>query len=220
MYLQILSYRAMVWRTSSVISLGCEVENLTRSNGLTWATRSNRLAKFNPSYLYESTFCPNSVTSRYPALKRSAASLTIECGSRLRSRPRVKGTTQKEHMLSQPRMMEINAVTPLVFRRTGLISAYVSSRDSNTLTAREPSSTCSMRLGRSRYASGPTTTSTNFSSSRNLDFRRSAMHPKTPTTIPGFFCLADSNSFNRLRTRCSAFSRIEHVLMNTTSASL
>ena len=45
------------------------------------------------------------------------------CGSRLRSRPRVNGTTQKLHMLSQPRMMEMKAVTPLSSRRTGWISA-------------------------------------------------------------------------------------------------
>ncbi len=43
--------------------------------------------------------------------------------SRLRSRPRVKGTTQKEHMLSQPRMMLMKAVMPLLLRRTGVMSA-------------------------------------------------------------------------------------------------
>jgi hypothetical protein len=33
---------------------------------------------------------------------------------RLRSRPRVKGTTQNEHMLSHPRMIETNAEMPFV----------------------------------------------------------------------------------------------------------
>ena len=47
----------------------------------------------------------------------------IEYASRLRSLPRVKGTTQKLHILLQPRMMEINAVTPLLSNRTGEISA-------------------------------------------------------------------------------------------------
>jgi hypothetical protein len=55
--------------------------------------------------------------------KRSRASCTIERGSLLLSRPRVKGTTQKVHILSHPRMMEMKAVTPLEFSRTGLMSA-------------------------------------------------------------------------------------------------
>ena len=45
------------------------------------------------------------------------------CASRLRSRPRVKGTTQNEHILSQPRMMLMKAVMPLEFSRTGVMSA-------------------------------------------------------------------------------------------------
>ena len=44
------------------------------------------------------------------------------CGSLLRSRPRVKGTTQNVHILSQPRVIETKAVTPFVFKRTGEIS--------------------------------------------------------------------------------------------------
>jgi hypothetical protein len=47
----------------------------------------------------------------------------MDAASRLRSRPRVKGTTQKEHMLLQPRMMLTKAVTPLSSSRTGEMSA-------------------------------------------------------------------------------------------------
>lgn len=39
------------------------------------------------------------------------------------SRPRVKGTMQKEHMLLQPLVTETKAATPLSSRRTGLRSA-------------------------------------------------------------------------------------------------
>jgi hypothetical protein len=42
---------------------------------------------------------------------------------RLRSRPRTKGTMQKEHMLLQPRMIEMKAETLLPVLRTGVISA-------------------------------------------------------------------------------------------------
>ena len=134
----------MVCKTSSVISFGCEVEKRTLNAGLTSAVCAKSCAKFTvsiapsksppegetfPSFCeefvqkYESTFCPNRVTSRYPASKSDFASATIECASRLRSLPLVKGTTQNEHMLLQPRVIEIKAVIPLLFKRTGLMSA-------------------------------------------------------------------------------------------------
>ena len=52
-----------------------------------------------------------------------------------RSRPRVNGTTQNAHMLSQPRMMDTNAAGFFVasFLRTGAMSAYVSSTESCVL---------------------------------------------------------------------------------------
>ena len=45
------------------------------------------------------------------------------CGSRLRSVPRVYGTTQNEHTLLQPRMMEMKAETPFLSMRAGVMSA-------------------------------------------------------------------------------------------------
>lgn len=58
----------------------------------------------------------------------------MEVTGRLRSRPRVKGTMQKAHMLLQPRMMDRNAeVVPS--GRSGTTSAYVSSRLSCTFIA-------------------------------------------------------------------------------------
>ncbi len=50
----------------------------------------------------------------------------IDCKGLLRSRPRVYGTMQKEHMLLQPRMME-RYVLMLPAGLTGRMSAYVSS---------------------------------------------------------------------------------------------
>ena len=47
----------------------------------------------------------------------------ILSGSRLRSLPRVKGTTQNVHILSQPRVIDTKAVIPLLLKRTGEISA-------------------------------------------------------------------------------------------------
>jgi hydroxypyruvate isomerase len=44
---------------------------------------------------------------------------------RERSRPRVKGTMQYAHMLLQPRMMEMKAVTPFESVRSGAMSAYL-----------------------------------------------------------------------------------------------
>ena len=51
-----------------------------------------------------------------------------------RSRPRVKGTTQKLHILSQPRMTETYALSLSWLSRTGVMSAYVSSNERTTLT--------------------------------------------------------------------------------------
>ena len=141
-------------------------------------------------------------------------------GSRLRSLPRVKGTTQKVHILSQPRVMDTKAVTPLDCKRTGRISPYVSSLERITLTASRPSSTSLTKLGRSLYASGPATRSTIFSSSKNFDFKRSAIQPNTPTFRFGLLFLTLLNCSNRFRTVCSAFSRIEQVLTRTKSACL
>jgi len=45
------------------------------------------------------------------------------------------------------------------------------------------------------------------------------MQPRIPTNIPGLATLAFLNSVNRLRTVASAFSLMEQVFTNTTSAS-
>ena len=143
----------------------------------------------------------------------------IEYTSRLLSRPLVNGTTQKEHILLQPLIMLTKAVTPLLFRRMGEISPYVSSLLNKTFTPFCPVSASSIKPGKVLYASGPTTRSTSFSSSINFDFNLSAMHPKTPTSIPGFCFFIFLNSVNLLRTVSSAFSRMEHVFKKIRSAS-
>ena len=74
------------------------------------------------------------MTSLYPWSYNCLASATMVSGLLLLSLPLVNGTTQKEHILSQPRIMEINPDTPLLSNLTGLISAYVSSLDKRTFT--------------------------------------------------------------------------------------
>ena len=143
----------------------------------------------------------------------------METALRLLSLPRVKGTTQKVHILLHPRMIETNAETPLLLSLTGDISAYVSSRLSKTFTAFCPVCASSTKLGKVLYASGPTTKSTSFSSSSNLAFRRSAIQPRTPISIPGFSSFSFLKSVSLLRMVCSAFSRIEQVLIKIKSAS-
>ena len=100
---------------------------------------------------YEFTFCPSRVTSRTPCAESRRTSATMESAARERSRPRVKGTMQKAHMLLQPRMMLTKAeVAPA--SRTGATSAYVSSSESWTFMAvrASPRRRAPTRSGRSR----------------------------------------------------------------------
>ena len=132
----------------------------------------------------------------------------------LRSLPRVNGTTQYEHMLFQPLIMLTNAETELCL--TGVMSLYVSSSESWTsIPEASPFTlTDSMRRGKDLYASGPTTISAKRSVSRSLVFSRSAMHPKTAIVLLGEWALC---SYSFCHTRCSALSRMLHVLINITS---
>mmetsp|Transcript_8717 Transcript_8717/g.21958 ORF Transcript_8717/g.21958 Transcript_8717/m.21958 type:complete len:224 (-) Transcript_8717:308-979(-) len=146
----------------------------------------------------------------------------MDAGSRLRSRPRVYGTMQNEHALSHPRMMVTNAACAPSLR-TGMMSAYVSSTLSCTFIAFSPVPlTALMRLGRSRYASGPATRSASWSASSSCVLRRSAMQPSTPTTGFSFFFLRLRRLLKYAR-RCqifaSAFSRMAQVFTRITSAS-
>ena len=118
-----LSWDAIVRSTSSEMSWGLEVENLILRPGTVSATLARRAAKSTSPSRYESTFCPSSVISLYPADAHSHASRTIVLQSRLRSAPRVYGTTQYEHTLLHPRIMEMNADTPLRSSLTGEMSA-------------------------------------------------------------------------------------------------
>ena len=122
------------------MSCGFEVENRKRVLGNFVAHMSSNSAKptavacaisvaFLKSFLRPppnhkklSTFCPRSVISLKLCATIDPISSRILFGSLLLSRPLVKGTTQKVHMLSQPLVIETNAVTPFVFKRTGDIS--------------------------------------------------------------------------------------------------
>ena len=122
-------------------------------------------------------------------------------------------------MLSHPLVIETKAFMPFVLNLLGLISAYVSSFDSRTFTASFPNSTSFNKFGRSLYASGPTTKSTIFSSTKNFSFNLSAMHPSTPTFKFFLFFLIALILSSFFLTVNSAFSLIEHVLSKIKSDS-
>ena len=92
---QIFGFAAIVYKISSLISLGCEVVNLMRiPEPASFATKASNAGKsiFSPLgrlNIYELTFCPNKVTSLNPLSFRSFNSLSMLSGSLLRSRPRV-----------------------------------------------------------------------------------------------------------------------------------
>ena len=170
---------------------------------------------------YELTFCPSNVTSFTPCSLNKRTSYKIDAKSRERSRPRVYGTMQNAHALSHPRIIVTNALCDPA-SRTGIISAYVSSTLNCTFIAFSPvPTTASIKLGKSRYASGPATISANRSASSNFSFTRSAIHPKTPTTGFSIFFLpfpSDRKYANRCQIFASALSRIAHVLIKITFA--
>ena len=154
------------YNTSSVISFGCEVENRIRRSGLTWLLFPAGSAKFttlltpffsiqallffSSLHLYESTFCPRSVTSRYPLSNRAPVlqqrlnGITASFTS-----PGKRNDTKGAHIVASPHDRNKCSYS-IGVQSDGLISAYVSSRDKNVLTAFAPSSTWSISLGRSR----------------------------------------------------------------------
>ena len=138
------------------------------------------------------------------------------CGLRLRSPPRVYGTTQYEHILLHPLIIEIKALTPFSSILTGEMSAYVSSSESLVFICFSLSVTAATRRGRSLYASGPATISTQLLSN-SFSFSLSAMHPSTPTiTLLRFFSCIKASSLPQIR--CSALSLMEQVFTKITSA--
>src|ERR1700719_2021993 len=82
---------------SAVKPRGCDVVNRTRRIPGTSATASSKSEKRTllcEGSAYEFTVCPSNCTSEYPRSARWRTSLTIEALARLRSGPRVYGTTQ------------------------------------------------------------------------------------------------------------------------------
>src|SRR5690606_33097562 len=130
MYLEMLSYSAIVSSSFCEQSYGCDVVYLILTSGNSLAVNPSKSAKSTSSYLYEFTFCPNSHISLIPSSLSLIASLTIFLWFLLRSLPLVKGTTQKVQNLSQPRIIESHAVIPSFL--IGRISSYVSTLDSCT----------------------------------------------------------------------------------------
>src|SRR4030067_2586298 len=95
-------------------SAGCDVTNLILSIPSVSFIIFNRSARFvlpPRSLPYESTFCPNNVTSLKPFAASPLTSLHISSGCLLLSLPRVKGTTQNVQNLSQPSTIPTDAFT-------------------------------------------------------------------------------------------------------------
>ena len=134
------------------------------------------------------------------------------------SRPLTNGTIQKEHILLQPRIIEIQAWSSPDFL-TGKMSAYVSSKLSYTFIAW--ASSCPIiasKFGRSLYASGPATRSTTLWSSI-FSLTRSAIHPNTPILVLLCIFKALYLVVNLFQIFYSAPSLIAHVFTNSTSHS-
>src|SRR3990170_7062314 len=95
-------------------SAGCDVTNLILSIPSISFIIFNRSASLElpPGSLpYESTFCPNNVTSLKPFAASPLTSLHMSSGCLLLSRPRVNGTTQNVQNLSQPSTIPTHAFT-------------------------------------------------------------------------------------------------------------
>ena len=119
--LQAFSFSAIAWISFSDMSWGWGVMNRKRIVRSTSLARRIKSAKSNSPSWYELTFCPSSVISLNPRSLNRSTSSTMLCSFRLRSLPRVNGTTQNVQNLSQPRMTEIHAVIPSV--RSGIMSS-------------------------------------------------------------------------------------------------
>ena len=143
----------IAWMTGVGKSLGCGDVNLYRTCGVASATALSKSANRAPGpdlslYIspnpaaftcseststallsqYEFTFYPSKVISLIPPSANLRTSSVMDKTERLRSLPRVNGTTQKLHMLLHPLIIDTYADSPLC--RTGVMSEYVSSSES------------------------------------------------------------------------------------------
>src|SRR5882757_7610303 len=147
---------------SCVKSRGCDVVNRTRLTPdiSPIAPSTSEKLILPEGSRYELTFCPNNWMSVYPdsAMRRASVSTLSEV--RLRSLPRVYGTTQYEQNLSQPSMI-------VMYPRCGFERAVnsvskVSSvcRSSRPVMRVSPASRRTSISGRLRYDADPETSET------------------------------------------------------------
>ena len=137
-------------------------------------------------------------------------------GEWLRSRPRVRGTTQKVQCFSHPSMTVTKA------RSRSAVGALVVSFTSGA----SPMSSTGRRSRRARSTSSPTLamagepkTRSTYGARRNTAwFCSAAMQPMTPIIRLGLSALSCLSSPSREKTLSSAFSRMAQVLMRITSA--
>ena len=138
-------------------------------------------------------------------------------GGWLRSRPRVRGTTQNVQCFSQPSMTVTNALSRSA--PAGLAVSFTSGASAVSTTG--------VRSRRARSTSSPTraiagepnTRSTIGARRRTARCWSWAMQPITPMTSPGRWAFNRFSSPSLEKTLSSAFSRMAQVLSRMTSAS-
>src|SRR5581483_3779227 len=186
----------------------------------------------------EFTFCPSSWISVYPSSAICRASCNTDCDVRLRSFPRVNGTTQYAQNLSHPSMIvmyprcgfrrEVNSVSKhLSVCRSSSPVMRTSSRGeldvadfpsvcstAEPLAARDAGlATCSSFSsisGSFVYDADPHTSDTCGARSKIFSPSCCATQPSTPNFLPA--ACSFLKSARRWNTFCSALSRIEQVL--------
>ncbi len=167
---------------------------------------------------YAFTFWPSSVTSTTPCCASERTSASTCSSGRLTSSPRVYGTTQKVQYLLQPSMIETKAVTPSA-RGSGSRSNFSISGKLMSTTARPWLRNFSSMSGRRWIVCGPNTRSTNGARSVMPSPSWLATQPPTPMMTCGRAAFRSRQRPSCENTFSCAFSRTEHVLSSSRSAS-
>src|ERR1700676_3764135 len=192
-------------------SRGCEVVNLTLRIPATCATSSNKSENFIVRAVgstYEFTVCPSNCTSEYPSSASCRTSRKIDSLPRLRSGPRVCGTTQYAQALSQPSII-VKYARQGLFRRVISVSKVSSVSLSSPATRLFPASSSASIPGNSRYLAEPHTKLTHGARLKISCPSCCATHPNTPIILSA---PRSRYSPSRENTFCAAFSRMLHVL--------
>ncbi len=165
-------------------SWGWLVVKRTRAMPGTAATRRRSSGKAQ-SPAYEFTFWPMRVTSRTPTPASEAHSATTSGKGRDTSRPRVRGTMQKEQTLSHPFMAVTKAVArPRAASGSARGKTYSSEPIQPVSAKRSRLAARSSISGRRAMLSGPKTKSRYGTRESSRSFSCWATHPPTASTVP------------------------------------